>query len=243
MHVAGSRASGRADPADNLAARHLLAHRHLYLCQVVVRSREGAATPVRMPDHDTIAVATGPACVHDNPVEGRPGGIAAWLAEVDPVMPALPVGERVGAVPEAGGGGVVGDWPADEVAVSGDGRPCRDDAHRVDDQVSVLDQPRHEGRHSRGRCGHRGERGTVRTSWQGSDRLRHGDVGQRATDQCHTEDQQNTSTEPPSMVTPGEAQAVSGLQCAPRNEGAARGGHVVWAECAPKAAPALHNGH
>lgn len=145
MHVARGRASGGTDPANHLSPGDLLADNDLDLRKVVVGGREAVVVPVGVADHDAIAVAAGPPRVHDRPVEGRPGGVSARLTEVDAVMPALPVGERVGTVTEAGGRGVVGDRPADEVAPGCHGRSGRDDAHRVGDEVPVLDQSCDEG--------------------------------------------------------------------------------------------------
>ncbi len=228
MHVARGRASGGADAADHLPAGHLLAHLHIDLRQVVVGGGEALAATVGVPDDDPIAVAAGPACVHDRPFEGCPGRVAAGLPEVDAVVPALPVGERVGAIAEARGRSVVGDGPADEVTVGSDGGFGRDHTHRVGDQVAILDEACHQGRHPH-RRGHGRDGCAARATGQGSDGLWQDDVGQRPADHCESEDHQDPPTEPASVMTPGRSQGMARQDCVARNECTARGGDLPGA--------------
>jgi len=243
VHMARRRASGGTDATDDLSPRHLIADLDLDLGHVVVGGREAVAVPIRVTDHDSVAVAAGPPRVNDRPVEGCPDGVSARLPEVDAVVPALPVGERVGTVPEAGGRGVVGDRPADEVAAGCNGGSGRDHAHRVGDEVAVLDQSCDEGRRPHWCSGEAHQRGTVRAAGLGSDGLRQGDVGQRAPDEGHSEDQCDASAEPASVVAPGGVEGMSGLKSVLGNDRMARGDHVPGAQCVPEAASARHNGH
>ena len=204
MHVACRGTAGRADPADDPALGNVLAHRNGDLRQVVVGRREALAGTLGVAQHDPIAVPAGPACVYHRPRQRRHGRIPTRLPEIDTVMPALSVGERVGPIAEPGGGGVVTHRPPDQVTFGPQLRAVGDHSHRVGDQVAGLDQTPDQCCDAQ-RSGRGGARTRGGCDGAGLRSHRHGqhDVGQGPADEGYADDQERPAADPASELAPG----------------------------------------
>lgn len=203
MHMARRRPAGRADPAHDLTLGDLLSDRHRDLGQVVVGGRKAVAGAVGVAQHDPVAVPAGPACVHNRPRQRRHRRRPTRLSEIDPVMPALSVGERVGPIAETGGRRVIAHRPPDQVTLGHQLRAVGNDAHRVGDQVTGLNQPSYQGRNAQ--WSYRSRRrimGAGHGAGLGSYWYRQHDVGQGTADEGDTENQQHSAADPASVPAP-----------------------------------------